>query len=76
MTRTWPEDWESRKRGDSCFFGVLWGHGSRQELLGATPDRLLKAPADLKELTEWSAMEPTAQTLSDAGRGSLRNVDR
>ena len=20
MTRTWPEDWESRKRGDSCFF--------------------------------------------------------
>jgi diadenosine tetraphosphate (Ap4A) HIT family hydrolase len=20
MTRTWPDDWESRKRGDSCFF--------------------------------------------------------
>lgn len=20
MTRTWPEDWESRKRGESCFF--------------------------------------------------------
>lgn len=20
MTRTWPEDWESRKQGDSCFF--------------------------------------------------------
>lgn len=20
MTRTWPEDWESRQRGDSCFF--------------------------------------------------------
>jgi phosphoglycolate phosphatase len=36
--------------------GVLWGHGSRQELFGATPDRLLKAPADLKELTESSAM--------------------
>ena len=20
MTRTWPDDWEARKRGDSCFF--------------------------------------------------------
>ena len=20
MTRTWPDDWDSRKRGDSCFF--------------------------------------------------------
>ena len=20
MNRTWPEDWEARKRGDSCFF--------------------------------------------------------
>ena len=20
MTRTWPEDWEARKRGDRCFF--------------------------------------------------------
>src|SRR5262245_66264181 len=20
MRRTWPDDWESRKRGDSCFF--------------------------------------------------------
>jgi diadenosine tetraphosphate (Ap4A) HIT family hydrolase len=20
MTRTWPEDWEARKRGDGCFF--------------------------------------------------------
>ncbi len=32
--------------------GVLWGHGSREELLGAVPDRLLESPTELKELAE------------------------
>ena len=30
--------------------GVLWGHGSREELLGAVPDQLLESPMDLKRL--------------------------
>ncbi|MGE3469009.1 MAG: HAD hydrolase-like protein, partial [Vicinamibacterales bacterium] len=30
--------------------GVLWGHGSLQELQDAAPDRLLDAPDDLKRL--------------------------
>jgi phosphoglycolate phosphatase len=30
--------------------GVLWGHGSKQELLGAVPDRLLEFPVELREL--------------------------
>ncbi len=32
--------------------GVLWGHGSREELVGAVPDRLLEWPLELKELAE------------------------
>jgi len=31
--------------------GVLWGHGSKDELLGAAPDRLLESPFELKGLT-------------------------
>jgi phosphoglycolate phosphatase len=30
--------------------GVLWGHGSREELVGAFPDRLLESPVQLKTL--------------------------
>ena len=30
--------------------GVLWGHGSRDELLAAVPDQLLESPMDLKRL--------------------------
>ena len=30
--------------------GVLWGHGSEQELRAAKPDRLLTAPAELTDL--------------------------
>lgn len=30
--------------------GVLWGHGSKQELLGAAPDRLLEFPFELRDL--------------------------
>lgn len=30
--------------------GVLWGHGSREELLRAAPDRLLETPAELIDL--------------------------
>ena len=29
---------------------VLWGHGSKEELLGAVPDRILESPLELKEL--------------------------
>jgi phosphoglycolate phosphatase len=29
---------------------VLWGHGSRDELLGAAPDRLLESPVELRTL--------------------------
>lgn len=30
--------------------GVLWGHGSKQELLGVAPDRLLEFPVELRDL--------------------------
>jgi phosphoglycolate phosphatase len=30
--------------------GVLWGHGSEEELLGAGPDRVLRAPRELMDL--------------------------
>ena len=30
--------------------GVLWGHGSKQELLGVAPDRLLEFPVELMDL--------------------------
>jgi phosphoglycolate phosphatase len=30
--------------------GVLWGHGSREELMGAVPDQLLESPVELKGL--------------------------
>jgi phosphoglycolate phosphatase len=30
--------------------GVLWGHGSKQELLIAAPDRLLEFPVELRDL--------------------------
>jgi len=30
--------------------GVLWGHGSREELSGATPGELLESPAQLRNL--------------------------
>lgn len=30
--------------------GVLWGHGTRQELLAAQPDRLLTSPSELTTL--------------------------
>ena len=29
--------------------GVLWGHGSREELEGAGPERLLERPEELEE---------------------------
>ena len=32
--------------------GVLWGHGSLQELLDVAPDRLLQAPGELKYLVD------------------------
>lgn len=32
--------------------GVLWGHGSLEELRGAAPDRLLHAPDELKRLID------------------------
>jgi phosphoglycolate phosphatase len=32
--------------------GVLWGHGSKDELDGATPDMLLESPPDLLRLKE------------------------
>jgi phosphoglycolate phosphatase len=31
--------------------GVLWGHGSREELVAAFPHQLLQSPAELKGLT-------------------------
>jgi len=43
MTRTWPEDWESRKRGDSCHFcGDLSG---RSFYSGRTSEALLERHA-------------------------------
>jgi phosphoglycolate phosphatase len=30
--------------------GVLWGYGSREELMGAVPDQLLESPMELKGL--------------------------
>jgi len=30
--------------------GVLWGHGTKEELLGAVPDRLLESPLELTGL--------------------------
>jgi phosphoglycolate phosphatase len=32
--------------------GVLWGHGSRQELSDAGPDRILSTPAELRQLVD------------------------
>jgi phosphoglycolate phosphatase len=33
-----------------CSVGVLWGHGSKQELDDAAPDRVIEAPHQLKDL--------------------------
>ena len=33
--------------------GVLWGHGTKAELLGAGPDRLLESPMELAGLQGW-----------------------
>ena len=43
MTRTWPEDWESRKRGDSCFFCV--DLSDRSFYSGRTSEALLERRA-------------------------------
>ncbi|HEY6210872.1 MAG TPA: HIT family protein [Vicinamibacterales bacterium] len=43
MTRTWPEDWESRKRGDSCFFCA--DLSSRSFYSGRTSEALLERKA-------------------------------
>jgi len=41
--------------------GVLWGHGSREELLGAVPDQLLESPIELKRLAGDLLPNRTAQ---------------
>ena len=43
MTRTWPEDWESRKRGDSCFFCA--DLSDRSFYSGRTSEALLERQA-------------------------------
>jgi len=30
--------------------GVLWGHGSKEEVLGVAPDRVLRSPRELVDL--------------------------
>jgi phosphoglycolate phosphatase len=32
--------------------GVLWGHGSMEELLGVAPDRIFESPVELRELAK------------------------
>src|SRR5690348_9997682 len=40
MTRTWPDDWDARKRGDACFFcGDLATHSFHS---GRTSEALLE----------------------------------
>ena len=43
MTRTWPEDWESRKRGDSCPFCA--DLSSRSFYSGLTSEAVLERQA-------------------------------
>jgi diadenosine tetraphosphate (Ap4A) HIT family hydrolase len=43
MTRTWPEDWESRKRGDSCLFCA--DLSDRSFYSGRTSEALLERQA-------------------------------
>lgn len=51
--------------------GVLWGHGSREELLEAAPDQLLECPMELKRLTAELLPNRTAQP-APAAEGAAR----
>jgi phosphoglycolate phosphatase len=44
------EDVAAARHNELRAIAVLWGHGSRNELLGAAPDRLLESPEELKAL--------------------------
>ncbi len=44
------QDVEGAKANDLRCLGVLWGYGSREELLGAGADYLASAPSDIPEL--------------------------
>ena len=49
--------------------GVLWGHGSLEELRGAAPDRLLDAPDELRHLVDaFSAVLEPGRLEAEAGR--------
>lgn len=44
------QDVEGAKANDLCCLGVLWGYGSKEELLGAGADYIASAPSDILKL--------------------------
>jgi hypothetical protein len=81
MTRTWPDDWDARKRGDSCHFCAdLTG---RSFYSGRTSEAILERQATAKghvavvfrgrHVADFTALSPT-ELLDDYGVSGMRDV--
>ena len=70
-----PHDIQAGKGNGFCTIGVLWGNGTKEELLAAGADYLVKNLRELVGVIEFLNQSPEFEAEDNTGNGNVDDAD-